>query len=57
MGEMDMEFDNKNLTVIYPNGTQDVYDVATDGGASLILQKGGNVIRVVYNNLAYLKHT
>ena len=57
MGEMDMVFDDKNLTIIYPNGTQDVYDVATTGGASLILQKGETVIKAVNNELAMLKHT
>jgi len=31
MGEIDMIFGDKNLTIIYPNKTQDVYDVSTTG--------------------------
>lgn len=57
MGEIDLIFGDKNLTVKYPNRTQDVYDVATTGGSTLILQKGGHTIKVVHNVLAYLKHT
>jgi len=57
MGEIDLVFGDKNLTVKYPNRTQDVYDVATTGGNSLILQKGNETIKVVNNILAYLKHT
>jgi len=57
MGEIDMVFGDKNLTVKYPNRTQDIYDVATTGGSTLILQKGGQTIKVVHNTLAYLKHT
>lgn len=47
MGEIDLVFGDKNLTVKYPNRTQDVYDVATTGGSSLILQKGNETIKVV----------
>jgi len=57
MGEIDLVFGDKNLTVIYPNRTQNIYDVATTGGSVLILQKGNETIRVVHNLLAYLKHT
>jgi len=57
MGEIDLVFGDKNLTVKYPNRTQDIYDVATTGGNSLVLQKGNSTIRVVHNILAYLKHT
>jgi len=57
MGEIDLIFGDKNLTVKYPNRTQDIYDVATTGGDNLILQKGNDTIRVVHNILAYLKHT
>ena len=57
MGEIDLIFGDKNLTVKYPNRTQNVYDVATTGGSSLILQKGNATIKVVHNVLAYLKHT
>jgi len=57
MGEIDMIFGDKNLTVKYPNRTQDIYDVATTGGSTLILQRGGHTIRVVHNVLSYLKHT
>jgi len=32
MGEIDMIFGAKNLTIVYPNKTQDVYDVSTTGG-------------------------
>jgi hypothetical protein len=31
MGEIDMIFGEKNLTIVYPNKTQDVYDVSTAG--------------------------
>lgn len=37
MGELDLVFGDKNLTVKYPNRTQTIYDVATTGGGSLIL--------------------
>lgn len=57
MGEIDLIFGDKNLTVKYPNRTQDIYDVATTGGSVLILQKGNETIRVAHNVLAYLKHT
>jgi hypothetical protein len=57
MGEIDLVFGDKNLTVKYPNRTQVIYDVATTGGDSLILQKGNSTIRVIHNILAYLKHT
>jgi len=57
MGEIDLVFGDKNLTVKYPNRTQEIYDVATIGGSSLILQKGNHTIKVVHNVLAYLKHT
>lgn len=57
MGEFDLVFGDKNLTVKYPNRTQDVFDVATTGGSTLILQKAGHEIKVVHNVLAYLKHT
>lgn len=57
MGEIDLVFGDKNLTVKYPNRTQDVYDVATTGGSTLILTKGEHTIKVVHNVLAYLKHT
>jgi hypothetical protein len=57
MGEIDLIFGDKNLTVKYPNRTQDIYDVATTGGSTLILQKGNHTIKVVHNVLAYLKHT
>lgn len=57
MGEVDMIFGDKNLTVKYPNRTQEIYDVATTGGSNLILQKGNETIKVVHNVLAYLTHT
>jgi hypothetical protein len=57
MGEIDLVFGDKNLTVKYPNRTQDVYDVATTGGSTLILQRGNHTVKVVHNVLAYLKHT
>lgn len=56
-GEMDMHFGDKNLTIRYPNKTQDVYDVATTGGATLILTKDNVVYNVVNNIVANLKHT
>lgn len=52
-----MIFGDKNLTVRYPNKTQDVFDVATTGGSVLLLSKGNHTIQVVHNVLAYLKHT
>lgn len=57
MGEIDLIFGDQNLTVKYPNRTQDVYDVSTTGGNALVLQKGNDTIKVVHNVLAYLKHT
>jgi len=57
MGEFDLIFGDKNLTVKYPNRTQEIYDVATTGGSTLILQKGNHTINIVHNVLAYLKHT
>jgi hypothetical protein len=57
MGEIDMIFGDKNLTVKYPNRTQEIYDVSTIGGSSLILEKGNQTIKIVHNVLAYLKHT
>ena len=57
MGEIDMVFGDKNLTVKYPNRTQDIYDVASTGGSTFTLTKGNHTIKVVHNVLAYLKHT
>lgn len=57
MGEVDLVFGDKNLTVTYPNRTQDIYDVATTGGNALILKKNNETINVVSDTLAYLKHT
>jgi len=57
MGEIDLIFAEKNLTVKYPNRTQDIYDVSSIGGDAFILHKGNETIRVVHNILAYLKHT
>jgi hypothetical protein len=57
MGEIDLLFGDKNLTVKYPNRTQDIYDVATTGGSTLIIMKGNETIHIVNNVLAYLKHT
>jgi hypothetical protein len=56
MGEFDMIFGDKNLTVKYPNRTQVIYDVATES-STLVLMKGNETIRVAHNLLAYLKHT
>jgi len=57
MGEIDMIFGDKNLTVKYPNRTQDIYDVSSTGGDAFVLTKDNQTIRVVHNILAYLKHT
>lgn len=57
MGEIDMIFGDKNLTVKYPNRTQDIYDVASTGGSTFSLTKANHTIKVVHNVLAYLKHT
>jgi len=57
MGEIDMIFGDKNLTVKYPNRTQDIYDVSSVGGSSFVLQKDNQTIRVAHNILAYMKHT
>lgn len=57
MGEIDMVFGDSNLTVIYPNRTQVVYDVSTTGGSYFVLTKGNDTIKVVNNLVAYLKHT
>ena len=39
MGEFDLEFNDKSLTVKYPNLKQDVYDVSTVSGNDFILHK------------------
>lgn len=57
MGEFDLSFGERNLTVLYPNRTQSIYDVASIGDDRLILEKGEQKIMVVQNALAYLKHT
>lgn len=57
MGEIDMIFGDKNLTVAYPNKTQDVYDVSTTGGGAMTLTKANLTINVAVNELANLKHT
>jgi len=40
MGEIDMKFGDSNLTVTYPNKTQDIYDVSTTGFGKITLKKG-----------------
>lgn len=57
MGEIDMVFGEKNLTVRYPNKTQDIYDVSTTGGGQMTLTKDNDTIKVVINELINLKHT
>ena len=57
MGEFDLMFGERNLTVKYPNRTQSIYDVASIGDDRMILQKGDQKIMLVQNALAYLKHT
>jgi hypothetical protein len=57
MGEFDLTFGERNLTVNYPNRTQSIYDVASIEGNKLILEKGDQKIMVVQNALTYLKHT
>jgi len=39
MGEIDLVFGDKNLTVIYPNRTQNIYDVATTEVAFLFFKR------------------
>jgi len=57
MGEIDMKFGDSNLTITYPNKTQDIYDVSTTGFGKITLKKGDETYQVVYNTLANLKHT
>jgi len=52
-----MIFGDKNLTIIYPNKTQDVYDVSTTGGVEMTLTKDDLKVNVAVNELANLKHT
>jgi len=52
-----MIFGDKNLTIIYPNKTQDVYDVSTTGGGEMTLTKDDLKVNVAVNELANLKHT
>lgn len=47
MGEFDLVFGEKNLTVNYPNRTQSIYDVSSFEGNKLILEKGDQKITVV----------
>jgi hypothetical protein len=57
MGEIDMIFGEKNLTVVFPNRTQDVYDVSTTGGGQMTLTKDDVKINVAVTQLSNLKHT
>lgn len=57
MGEIDMKFGNANLTVTYPNKTNDIYDVYSIGAGKLKLGSNGKNITVVYSTLKNLKHT
>jgi len=57
MGEFDMVFGNNNLTVIYPNRTQVIYDVYTTNPGKFIISKDGKNVTVVYSTLKNLKHT
>lgn len=58
MGEFDLIFGDKNLTVVYPNRTQVIYDVhTTTPGQFVITGTDGKNITVTYSTLKNLKHT
>ena len=58
MGEFDMHFGDKNLTLTMPDRSQKIFDTATTG-YNLILTDPitGDIYKVVANTLAYLKYT
>jgi len=57
MGEFDLIFGDKNLTMVYPNRTQVIYDVWTTTPGTFILERDGKNVTVVYSTLKNLKHT
>jgi len=57
MGEFDWKFGDNNLTITYPDHTQDVWDVSTTTPGKFILTKGDKTVVFVYETLKYLKHT
>lgn len=58
MGEFDMLFGDSNLTLRWPNKTQQVFDVATSGFAMRLTEvTTGKVYQAINNELAYLKYT
>ena len=58
MGEFDMLFGDSNLTLRWPNKTQQVFDVATSGFAMRLTEvTTGKVYQAINNEIAYLKYT
>lgn len=58
MGEFDMLFGDSNLTLRWPNKTQQVFDVATTGFAIRLTDVAtGLVYQAINNEVAYLKYT
>jgi len=58
MGEFDMMFGDSNLTLRWPNKTQQVFDVATSGFAMRLTDVStGKVYQAINNEIAYLKYT
>lgn len=58
MGEFDMLFGDSNLTLTWPNRTQQIFDVATTGFVMRLTDVvSGAVYQVVTTEVASLKHT
>jgi hypothetical protein len=58
MGEFDMMFGDSNLTLRWPNQTQQIFDVATSGFSLRLTESTtGKVYQAINNEIAYLKHT
>lgn len=58
MGEFDMKFGNDNMTLTWPNKTQQLFDVATTGFALRFTDvTTGKVYKAINNEIASLKYT
>jgi len=58
LGEFDMIFGDANLTVMFPNKTQKIFDVATTPDALILIDPlTQEKTKVIVNELSYLRHT
>lgn len=58
MGEFDMKFGDSNMTLTWPNKTQQVFDVASTGFAMRLTEvTTGLVYQAISNQIATLKYT